>query len=52
MRDMIDSQMVSLDGFIRFQLGLIDEYSRYVNPVVLGGGKSMFPALDRCGSSS
>ena len=28
------------------QLGLIDEYWLYVNPVVLGGGKPMFPALD------
>jgi len=27
------------------QLGLIDEYHLYVNPVVLGGGKPMFPPL-------
>jgi dihydrofolate reductase len=27
------------------QLGLIDEYWLYVHPVVLGGGKPMFPQL-------
>jgi len=27
------------------QLGLIDEYWLYINPVVLGGGKPMFPQL-------
>lgn len=27
------------------RLGLIDEYELYVNPVILGGGTSMFPAL-------
>jgi dihydrofolate reductase len=28
------------------RLGLIDEYDLYLNPVVLGGGKPMFPQLD------
>jgi dihydrofolate reductase len=28
------------------KLGLIDEYQLYVNPVVVGGGTSMFPALN------
>ncbi len=27
------------------QLGLVDEYRLYVHPVLLGGGKPMFPAL-------
>jgi dihydrofolate reductase len=27
------------------ELGLIDEYSLYIHPVILGGGKPMFPAL-------
>ncbi len=27
------------------QLGLVDEYHLYVHPVLLGGGKPMFPAL-------
>lgn len=27
------------------ELGLIDEYSVYIHPVILGGGKPMFPAL-------
>ncbi len=27
------------------ELGLIDEYSIYIHPVILGGGKPMFPAL-------
>lgn len=32
------------------RLGLIDEYQLYVNPVILGGGTPMFPALsDRIG---
>jgi dihydrofolate reductase len=29
------------------QFGLVDEYWMYVNPMVLGGGKSMFPAIDK-----
>lgn len=28
------------------RLGLIDEYQLYVQPVILGGGKPMFPALE------
>lgn len=28
------------------RLGLVDEYQVYINPVVLGGGKPMFPALN------
>jgi riboflavin biosynthesis pyrimidine reductase len=27
------------------QLGLIDEYWLYLHPVILGGGKPMFPEL-------
>ena len=27
------------------QLGLIDEYRLYVHPIILGGGKPMFPYL-------
>jgi dihydrofolate reductase len=34
-------------GATFMQLGLIDEYRLYVYPVVLGGGKPFFPALDR-----
>ncbi len=29
------------------QLGLIDECRLYVYPVILGGGKAMFPNLDK-----
>lgn len=28
------------------RLGLVDEFQVYIHPVVLGGGKSMFPVLD------
>jgi dihydrofolate reductase len=28
------------------ELGLVDEYWLYMNPVILGGGKPMFPRLD------
>lgn len=28
------------------KLGLIDEYQLYINPVIVGGGKPMFPALN------
>jgi dihydrofolate reductase len=28
------------------QLGLIDEYQLFVNPIVLGGGTPMFPSLE------
>lgn len=29
------------------QLGLVDEYRSYVNPVILGGAKPMFPRSDK-----
>jgi dihydrofolate reductase len=29
------------------KLGLVDEFCLFVNPVVVGGGKPFFPALDR-----
>ena len=29
------------------ELGLVDEYRLFVNPVILGGGTPFFPALDR-----
>jgi len=28
------------------ELGLVDEYSIYIHPVILGGGKPMFPQLN------
>ena len=34
------------------ELGLVDEYRLFVNPVVLGGGTPYFPALERGSTSS
>ncbi len=44
-KDMVVGGATLAATFIR--LGLIDEYRVYIHPIILGGGKPMFPPLDK-----
>ena len=43
-KDMVVGGATLAATFMR--LGLIDEYRVYIHPIILGGGKPMFPSLD------